>query len=73
MVNFKEYIKKTKDNVSTKGRFNDKTKSTILVAAIGGGTGLALASINNKSLVLYSLVGVTIGLLSLNLIKSERD
>jgi len=73
MVNLKEYIKKTKNNVGKKGVLSDKTKSTLLVSAIGGGTGIAIASINNKSIVLYGLIGVTIGILSLNLVKYETD
>jgi hypothetical protein len=73
MVNFKDYIKKTKDSVGKKGTLSDKTKSTLLVAAIGGGTGLAIASVNNKNLAIYGLIGVTIAILSLNLVKYETD
>lgn len=73
MVNLKEYIKRTKNNVEKKGQISDKVKSTILVSAIGGGTGLAIASINNKNLLIYGLIGVTIGIVSLNLVKYEKN
>lgn len=73
MLNFKEYIKKNGDIVRKKGTLNEKLKATFLVAAIGGGTGLAIASSKNKNLVMYSLVGAAIGLIALNLVKYKTD
>lgn len=73
MINFKQVLNKKNDPNNSGKTLSEAAKGNLTAAAIGTGVGLALASINGKSLSLYGGIGALIGLTLMYITKPKKQ